>query len=48
MLIMHVICFSPSHENCGCIGNENSHNVAKRYGFRDNLKTIQASLVELW
>ena len=24
MLIMHVILFPPSHENCGCYCNENS------------------------
>ena len=28
MLIMHVFCFSLSHENCGCYGNGNSKNVA--------------------
>ena len=43
VLIMHVIFYSPSDENCGCYGNENIQNVAKTYGSRDNLKTIQAT-----
>ena len=43
MLIMHVIFYSPSDKNCGCYGNENIQIVAKTYGSRDNLKTIQAT-----
>ena len=47
MLIMHVILFSPSNENCGCYGNGNSQNVAKTYASQDNSKTIQAALIKL-
>ena len=28
VLIMHVIFFSPSNENCGCYGNESGKTVA--------------------
>ena len=28
MLIMHIILFPPSHENCDCYGNGISQNVA--------------------
>ena len=47
VLIMHVIFFSPSYENCGCLCNENIQNVAKTYGSRDILKTIQATLMKV-
>ena len=47
MLIMHIILFPLSHENCGCYGNRNSQIVAKTYGSRENSKTIQASLMKL-
>ena len=30
MLIMNIILFPLSHENCGCCGNVNSQIVAKR------------------
>ena len=47
MLIMHVIFFSSSNENCGCYGNGNSQNVVKTYGSRDNSKTIRATFMKL-
>ena len=28
MLIMYIILFLPSHENCGCYGKGNNQNVA--------------------
>ena len=47
MLIMDIIFFSPSHENCGSYGNRNSQNVAKTNGSDDNSKAIQPSLMKL-
>ena len=46
VLIMHVIFYSPSHEHCGCYGNENIQNVAKTYGSRD--KNYSSYLNESW
>ena len=47
MLIMHVIIFLPSHDNCGCYDNGNSQINVKTYVSRDNSITIQASLMKL-
>ena len=47
MLIMRVILFPLSHENCGCYGNGNSQIVGKSFGSQDNSKTIQATLMKL-
>ena len=46
MLIMHIILFMLSHENCGCCDNGNSQIGAKTCGSRDNSKTILASLMK--
>ena len=42
MLIMHIIFFSLSHENCGCYGNRNSQIVARHMDYE-----ITQSLVKL-
>ena len=47
MLIMHIILFPLSHENCGCYGSRNSQNIAKIYGSQDNSINNQASLMKL-
>ena len=47
VLIMHVIFFSSSNENCGCYGNGNSPNVVKKYGSWDNSKIIRANFTKL-
>ena len=44
---MHITLFPTKHEYWDSHGNGNSQIVAQKYGFLDNSKTIQASLIQL-
>ena len=44
---MHIMLFPTKHEYWDSYGIGNSLIVAQKYGFLDNSKTIQASLMKL-